>query len=305
MMFEYALDPLEVATWGSKEKYSVVVEAFGVGTPRVSVRLPKAWKRLVWQAFAGGSPEDQIRLEEVVNAISEVQARRAYENRSWDSDWLGSAHEEHKSNPFHAIISNRKLDETDACELTFQDLHPRNPTWHLEDRANFTREAEGFFNCFAPLLTLGKQFKLIDANLRPAEARFKNVWQRLLAAAASRHGPENVKVQIFSENSQIHPSWELFERNLRNWPRQVIPAGMVVEFIRLEQIGRERFHDRLVLTELGGAYLPDGLDEEDQPTPGRGRAALLRRTDYARCWDIYRKDGSDFRMENSLTLVGE
>lgn len=305
MIFEYALDPQEVATWGSEEKYPVVVEAFGVGKPRISVRLPKAWKRLVWQSFTAGNAEDEKRLEEVLMAISEVQVRRVYENRSWDTDWLSCAHAEHTHSPFHAIISDRKIDHTNPCELTFGDLNALNPIWSLRETANFTRKADGFAKCFAPLLALGSNIKLVDANFRPAEPRFKNVARQLLSAAALRHGPAGVTVQIFCKNAPNQPPWNLFERSLRLWPSQVIPADMSVEFIRLEEIGRERFHDRLVLTELGGAFLPDGLDEEDNPAPDRGRAGLLSQKDYARSWDVYRKDGSDFRMENCLILVGE
>ena len=140
----------------------------------------------------------------------------------------------------------------------------------------------------------GSKIKIVDANLRPSEDRFKNVARELLRMAGSRQPVDTLEVQFICKNDLSKPSWDLFERSLRSWPRQVIRTGMNVEFIRLEEIGRERFHDRLILTEFEGAYLPDGLDEEDAPVEGGGRATLLRQPDYTRIWDVLRKDGSDF-----------
>ncbi|MEO1536086.1 MAG: hypothetical protein AAFR73_00005 [Pseudomonadota bacterium] len=79
---------------------------------------------------------------------------------------------------------------------------------------------------------------------------------------------------------------------------------MKLEIIRLEEIGRERFHDRFVLTNFGGAKLYDGLDEEQNPMPNGGGATVMQRNDFARRWQIYRKETTDFAFENSVVLTG-
>lgn len=109
---------------------------------------------------------------------------------------------------------------------------------------------------------------------------------------------------IFCQNIEARPPWDLFINEFSSWPANVIPPGMKLEIIRLEETGLERFHDRFVMTELGGAYLPDGLDEETNPAPGRGRATLLSRDDYIWSWDVYKQDTRDFRIDGRMVLTG-
>ncbi len=47
MVYEYALEPELVATWGNRQDFRYFVEKFGLGQPRIVSRYPKPWKRLV------------------------------------------------------------------------------------------------------------------------------------------------------------------------------------------------------------------------------------------------------------------
>ena len=86
----------------------------------------------------------------------------------------------------------------------------------------------------------------------------------------------------------------------------MIPNGLEVEFIRFQENGNARFHDRFILTEIGGVSLPDGLDEEDGvPTPAGGRATAMSKADYANQWRRYAKITSAFKKTGSIILRGE
>ena len=63
MIFEFAIDPQEIASWGSEDKYNRIIDAFGVGQPRIMARLPKRGKWLILSnnhIYATGSGEYSV-----------------------------------------------------------------------------------------------------------------------------------------------------------------------------------------------------------------------------------------------------
>ena len=307
MIFEFAIDPQEIASWASEDKYNRIIDAFGVGQPRIMARLPKRWKWMVWNAATvkHGS-KDEERLTEVIEMLSEVICIRDYSNHNWETDWLSAALHEHNLDSFHSIISTGKPDPTNPTHLVYDQLESRNDNFFgLDPRANFDRNAKGFGECFGPLLKISRRIKFVDAHLNP-RPEFSNVAKQLFSAAAERHGSKNVEVEYFCKNTERETSWDLFKDKFKRWPNEIIPKGMQVQIVRLNELdkGSERFHDRLVMTEYGGAYLPDSLSEGRSPAPGRGRSTLLKREDYTRSWNVFRQDTTDFGLDGVHTLEG-
>ncbi len=303
MIYEFAIDPAEVATWSSREKYGYVYNAFGIGTPRIVARLPKHWRRMVWDAFKGGTIDEQARIEELLKAMGEKMIRRPIEVGDWDSDWLSAILEEDKLTNFQAIISSSKDRVLDNL-IGFEDMNNLNKLWDIDVRVNFDRSASEFARCFRPMLRLAEEIRFVDAHLKPHDLRHQAVSRALFKEIVANRSPDTVRVQFICQDSDQKPDWDTFSLRLNSWPDRVIPEGLAVEFIRLQENGRARFHDRFILTDIGGISLPDGLDEEDNPTPQGGRATVMRRDEYETEWQRYKNTTVDFNLEKTVNLFG-
>lgn len=305
MIYEFAVDPEEVASWAEREKYKHVYDSFGVGTPRILCHMPEDWTEMVWDAFGEGTPDDNARVEELIKMMSERMIKRNTADNDWSENWLRKIFEEHDRTKFYAIIST--ANDTERQEvLTYDDLNVLNEIWNLHVRRNFTRCAAGFAECFRPILRVATEIRYVDANLRPRELRHQAVSAELFSEIVAQRPPEGLKVQFYSQDAEHKTSHDLFVRELMRWPKKVIPNGLEVEFIRLQENGNTRFHDRFILTEFGGVNLPDSFDEEDgDPTPEGGRATVMTKADYAKEWHHFSNTTKAFKKAGSVILRGE
>jgi hypothetical protein len=82
MIYEYALEPEMVATWGTVNNYRFFLREFGLGTGRLVSHYPRAWMKKVWISFDGRNEMDKKRLEELLSRLKETMVKRT--NCCWD-----------------------------------------------------------------------------------------------------------------------------------------------------------------------------------------------------------------------------
>ena len=196
MIYEFAVDPAEVASWANRENYKHVYDSFGIGTLRIVCRLPKNWRKMAWDAFGEGTPEDRARVEELIEMMSERMITRNTEVIDWKEIWSQSIFDEHDRSNFHAIIT----EVNDAARpevLTYNDLDVLNERWHLDVRGLLTRYAAGFAECFGPMLRNAKEIRFADAHLRPGELRYQAVSRVLFCEIVAHRPPDGLKFKFF------------------------------------------------------------------------------------------------------------
>ena len=78
MVYEFAIEPDLVATWGTLPKYRYFMDNFGLGTPRIMSEFPKLknWRRRVLQAASGREGLEMQRITAMVNYLGEILVKR-------------------------------------------------------------------------------------------------------------------------------------------------------------------------------------------------------------------------------------
>ena len=107
MVYEYAVEPDLVATWGTLTKYRFFMDNFGLGTPRRHVRYPRD-SRIgalgCLQAATGREGMELQRITAMVNYLAETMVKRNDAVYNEALPWLENAEEEHAETAFSRAI---------------------------------------------------------------------------------------------------------------------------------------------------------------------------------------------------------
>jgi hypothetical protein len=80
MIYEYALEPELVASWGNLSDYRFFVQAFGLGQPRLMSEFPKLknWRRQVLRALKDPKGMKAQRVTALIEVLSEKMISRQH-----------------------------------------------------------------------------------------------------------------------------------------------------------------------------------------------------------------------------------
>jgi len=287
MIYEYALEPELVATWGNPQDYRYFIDKFGLGQPRVVARYPKKWVRLVWEAFHSDNEIERARVTELLTRLSERMTRRP--EAAWDSakPWLQNAKTEHARRPFRTILAR---DDGEADNLPD---YPRG--------SSVPRKAAEMAAAVAGMLRCSRVAIFIDPHFGPDSARHRRPLEAFLSALSDGRSTdqlERVEVQT-SDKADLR----YFRSECESRMRRCIPAGLGVRFVRWkERAGSEKLHNRYILTDLGGVMFNVGLDDgEDGETDD---VTLMDRAQYELRWRQYASDQPAFDFVDDLVFTG-
>src|SRR5262245_49855050 len=186
MIYEYALEPELVATWGNPKEGRYFVEKFGIGQPRVVSRYPKKWKRLVLEACQGNDVEKK-RVEELVQRLGERMVRR--HEYLWDlgHTWFQNAKDEHERTPFHAILA-RENPDGNASVLVGDELHDAMPLWAVPHGVMVIRKAAEMAASVVAMLRIANVVLFVDPYFGPESLRHRRALEAFLGAAIHGRG---------------------------------------------------------------------------------------------------------------------
>ena len=174
MIYEYALEPELVATWTNRKDYRYFMPSFGLGQGRIVSRYPKRWQRLVWNAPRANDDFSRMRLEALLNKLSETMVRRS--DIHWDADstsWMENSEGEHEKRPFHAILA-RENPRNHTHVLTELDIDELSTCrWAVESTRSVQRTAARMAGLVAPLLRCSSTVLFIDPYFRPDKLRYR------------------------------------------------------------------------------------------------------------------------------------
>jgi hypothetical protein len=287
MFQEYALEPELVATWGKRENYRVFAREFGIGNARLVAQYPKRWAKRVWDSAHGCEGKDRTRLEILLRQIDGISVRRqgSVFDDSNGSSWMQNAAIENARLAFHAILATANP-AGNAQVLVGDNVDEQTPLWSCPRGIIVPRQATQMAAAIGVLLRYAQEIVLVDPYMSPSAARRKiDALRAFLTAIAAGRGdrpPRRIEVQMLES---VGGAAEDFPTNCQSRARD-IPHELVVRFVRWrERDGGLRFHNRYILTELGGVQFAHGLDEGQ---PGEeDDITLLDKGQFDRRWDQY------------------
>lgn len=295
MIFEYALEPKLVATWGNRHDFRYFSEKFGLGQPRVVSRYPKPWKRLVWEAFRGSGELERKRIEELLVRLSELMVQRR--DYVWDpSDgWLENARAENARVPFHAILARENSTRHEKT-ITPDDIDAGTALWAVPRGRTVARSPREMAQAVAPMLRIARLIILVDPHFGPENARHRRPLEAFLRSTlAGRPSEPPDRIELHG-SVNTGSAREFFETECQESLPRCIPGGLVLVVRRLRgKVGGERPHNRYILTDVGGVTFARGLDDG---APGESdEIMLLERTQLELRWRQHADGAPEYELD--------
>jgi len=248
--------------------------------------FPRDWKGQAYGEFYKHFEYDDTSLE-FQNAQSVFEAyiqlltdHTVKRNRAIDQNksWLDEAVTEHSSRPFYAIMARHAGDGSCSAVVTpdvIDDI--RDSRWYLPTIASAKKSATEIALAAAPLLKVANRIALIDPYFDPSEPRFLETFVEMMKIAfgPSRclgtlpivsimtnvyqaHRPRDGE---FTDSQKANVAADLTHKANQHLPAH-FPRGAFVDFLCLENPpSGDSFHNRFVLTDVGGIIAPYGLDD--------------------------------------------
>ena len=278
MIYAYAIEPEAVVAWTELNRYRLLVGQFGLGTPRVLLELPDLadWEGLVIAAASalGLSELEWKRLDELIERLRERRARRRSATFVNEVAWLENAEAEHDRRPFEAIIA---LDNPRKCKAVILDKHlgdPGNPKWEKPLGVTSERSPEALAKTVAAMLQDADELHFVDRYFDPDKYENRRVMEAFLQTMMDGRTVPPTKVVLHCDDKLSKAQFE--EKARKMIPG--IPAGSSLEFLRWkERLGGEKFHNRYILTDIGGVTFGISLrqgekgESDDINIMGRGQ----------------------------------
>jgi len=280
MIHEFALDPEVISDWQS---FRFFVDQFGVPTGRLISEFPGKWKRMVYDAVKrrGGSEIERKRVEQ---RLSTIDDRLLKQSRNFDGGlaWVRNAVNQHKIQPFHAIISG---DNTPDPKLIVkaEQVDETHASWHVPRQAIIEREPDVLAETAAPLLLMSRRIIFVDPHFKPHRNKFLRPLEHFIVAADLTR---TKKFEYhFKVDEQVSARLdEEFKKTCEAKIAPLLPLGTSMRLVRWrKRAGGKSFHARYVLTEFGGIWYDYGLDEGDE-LGDTTNVALLESHVYTELW---------------------
>ena len=261
MIYEYALEPELVASWTDRRDVRYFKNSFGRGQGRLVSRFPKRWKKLVWDALEDTDDLARKRVEELLACLSEAMVHRGHIN--WHQPpvtWLENAEHEHQRQPFRAILA-RTNPRSHSAVLTGADLDV-DGRWVVSRGRSVSRNAQAMAKAMEPVLQCSSVIIFVDPHFSPEQLKYRRPFQAFLERMVSQRlcdPPKRVEVHTGVDKGE-----GFFRAECDARLPECVPEGVRVLLRRLRQrTDGEKFHNRYILTDLGGVSFGTGLDEGD------------------------------------------
>jgi len=326
MIYEFALDPSLVAEWSDRREFQRYKGRFGIGTARIMARVPKKhWRRLVWEAFDAKHRDDgpdQQRRRKVLTEILVGSLEAGMSERSCldHTLWPDTAEREHAKRPFRALLvaGGTPLGPAGLPTLRDPDFDQDDALWSPEDGL-VDRTPDAIVRALAPLLSCAASLRFVDPHFDPTKERWRRSISALLARAVERresHAQPKVELHTcvtrgragrgaagMNKEEKKAKAAELAAKfqGLKEW----IPAGLPVSvFLWAERETGQEFHDRFLLTDVGGLQFGKGFDFEHEEKGRKETVTLLARKTYTELMRSLEADAGTFELLQKFELIG-
>lgn len=296
MYAEFAVEPAAMVT--SIDRFTGMIDRFGIDQGRIISDFAEGrWSAaVIQQAEATGLRE--VALASVVERLREMRDTKGIAKlRQYpriDGGWTANALHADNQLAFHGLIT-----EAGDCghlrECGAANARSDQAPLQVDDFADIPRTAAAIAEVAAPLIRVSRKLHLIDPHIGFAPRWLKPL--RALIAMCS--APMEVTVHAYATGNNKPPA-NLFEQSVRQH-FQMLPAGVGVTFQRWERrLNGQEFHDRAILSEVGGMSFGNGLDEGDTGTTVH--VHRLGRTGWQALLDKFVPETSPYALEPPIVL---
>lgn len=306
MIHEYALDPNVLNSWASNHRdYAEFIREYGLGTPRIISSFPRRKASKLRSYLMQFSPNEaqplsaQRYTEMVQKIVESVIVRDVLENSP--TDWAETAALENSRVPFGVILTS--TDGLTGNSVKPTAIYDQNSIWSHPDQINVPRTNEGLITAFLNLVRLANSKIVIVDPFGWTDSAIRFIRLMLLAIKRNRVSGGFPSVTLFykekhgSGAGNGSPKAEYVRHRLLNDLKTDIPNLKLEVFELTEVEDGDVFHNRCILTELGGVMTGHGVSLSNDPS--HTDEAILMKP------GIYQKKWRQFVEANCYRVVSE
>ncbi len=264
MIYEYAIDPKCLSEFNT---FWQALNQFGIHHGRVLCTCPKKWLRDVRKAIYDAAGDDYVERDKMIDRVEELQhsgwliTRALSKPDDSANSWIERILPEHRRMPFHGIICNGSENDVD-CILTKYDLNDKNSNWYVDPTPQVTRTATDIAFAFAPLGRLSSDLLIIDPYFGEKPHNFSSIPEIVQASHCTERPLKRVEIHTVSNRKGgIAATKKSVRHALSVEFRASLPAELPIRVSIWECKEKgDVFHDRYLLTDLGGVGITVGLD---------------------------------------------
>ena len=296
LIYDYALEPELVAKCPpSLWRYFKIEKNFSWDAGFVVVLYPNNWNTLIKKLVKDRRQFDL--LQELIKTWPKVVRPAS----SWHHHtWLENAEEENFY-PFHAILAlcnpRRK-----ANVASVKDIDSKASLWRSNPPPSITvnRTAASMTACIKPMLRYAKRIRFIDPHFDPSDRQYKTSLCNFLRIICYSGRSGSVELEYHASADGSGDDWTTFEGACQTNLSCLIPKGFSITIRRWwNKSGGERFHNRYILTDIGGVHFGNSIKEEPK---GIDTISRLSSIDSLK-WNAKYSDGtSAFDLDGEVTI---
>jgi hypothetical protein len=258
---EYAIEPSLFANYHLGD---AILSGIGIEHGRIVGAVPRRWEREVRRATVGQRDIERLRIEE---RLANLRASIISRDCEWNGErsWREQAFKVHAIDPFDWILVNGPDAHQSAVDaaLGIGGLM----CWESARSLEIPRMAANLAAAAKPMLCQARTVILVDAYFNPSGQVHQSKWLRPLQALAATLATDGrlSRFEVHALNPrEAHRRWGggTFTANCRASLGAAIPPGVTISAsLWSERDGSEQFHERLIVTDIGGIVIDPGLDD--------------------------------------------
>lgn len=302
MIKQVALDPELFSQW---EHYRALRSEFAVERGRMIAQFPKKWKSLVhalvekWEREGRLPPikantiRNWLFVQSGVSDSRFIRSRAAYDgNETWHTN--AQAQSEH----FDLILSHHEIEGAKAVFADPEFDYLTDPRFKIDTQNRVQRNAASIVECIWPLVRISTCIRIVEPNFVPTEVRFMRPLERLVERLfVEESAIKLVELHVLRTDGFSNAT----KRNFSDHIDPILRSGYQVKVFFWAD-GRERLHERYLLTDLGGIESSWGWDEgkDTETTPVK----ILEEHMWRRELERYQIGSADFNLDpNQHVLI--
>ncbi|AKF87021.1 hypothetical protein MFUL124B02_36415 [Myxococcus fulvus 124B02] len=265
-----------------------------------------SWEKLVFGALDGlfgerNGPWQSARknIEILLKHFQETGTTRQGANEA-TLPWVDAAEKEHAAYPFRGIVV--RVAEAPkphwVVAATFGAVE--HPIWSC-DPGPVTRQAADLANALAPVLRAAKEIRFVDPYFDAGVREFLGPMTAFLGAAQARRTLADLRMSIhvaveykeLEQAKRIDPTVNTFEmlarrkhQTCREKLKPLLRPGVDMKFYAWRE-GTDAFHNRYVLSNIGGVLLGTGLDANGRVRTATDDLTILSASQAKARWAKY------------------
>jgi hypothetical protein len=284
MIYEYAIDPELLIDWAQSRLSSRYInDNFGIGKPRLMAEFPKLKKiRKLYLEYVNTHSVDEMtkaRLTELYSSLTEKTIKRNHYMYDGEITWLENAEiEDGKKRPFRAIIS--KNNPRRKSKVLVNDAMGEWPDafWKVDYSIRLKKHKETLLETLKPLLQSCSELFWIDPYFKPAKS-VRLLKMVILEFLSYNKDPSQLTFEIHISMNKGMGTKAFIEEEFNKRISPILPDRMGLTVKCWDTVpGKEKYHDRFFITDIGGIQSSYGFDED----PGEVTTGLniISKNDY-------------------------